>query len=328
VSSLVTSPGTILVWGLLSDPPVAAVHDALRERQAPFFHLDQRAVLETEVELRCGTALEGEIRLPHRTVDLRDISAIYLRPSDSRQIPAVVAAGPDSEAMRHAVTVEDILSSWADLTPALVLNRPSAMAANNSKPFQSAWIESLGFRIPDTLLTTDPAQALAFWQHHDRVIYKSISGTRSIVAQLSDRHHDRLAQVAACPTQFQQYIPGTEYRVHVVGDEVFACAISSGATDYRYSAVPYIATACMLPLEVAARCVELSRAMDLPLAGIDLRCTPQGAWFCFEVNPSPAFSCFENSGDQRIAAAIASILDRTRSSLDGARRDEPAGCVR
>jgi predicted ATP-grasp superfamily ATP-dependent carboligase len=313
VSSQAKSSGTILVWGLLSDSPVAAVHDALLARKADFFFLDQRAILDTEIELRCGAALEGEIRLPQRTIDLGDICAIYLRPSDSRQIPVVAAAGPDSEAMRHAVTVEDILYSWADLTPAFVLNRPSAMAANNSKPFQSAWIEALGFRIPDTLLTTDPAQALAFWQHHGRVIYKSISGTRSIVAQLSEQHHDRLAHVAACPTQFQQYIAGTEYRVHVVGDQVFACSVSSGAIDYRYSAIPYVVTPCRLPSEVAARCVELSRAMDLPLAGLDLRCTPEGAWYCFEVNPSPAFSCFERPEDQRIAGAIAGMLGRTRS---------------
>lgn len=36
-----------------------------------------------------------------------------------------------------------------------------------------------------------------------RLIYKSVSGTRSIVAELSDVHRGRLDDVSTCPTQFQ-----------------------------------------------------------------------------------------------------------------------------
>jgi hypothetical protein len=42
-------------------------------------------------------------------------------------------------------------------------------------------------------------------------------------------------------------------------------------------------------------------------AGIDLRRTPAGEWFCFEVNPSPAFSWFD-APDNRIAKQIAALL--------------------
>ncbi len=297
---------SILLWGLLSDSPVAAVHKALLEQGANPIFLNQQDILKTSIDLHIGATLEGELRLPGQTIDLTQITAVYLRPSDSRDLPSIAAS--DTEALRHALTVDDILCSWADLTPALVLNRPEAGFANNSKPFQSAWIESLGFRTPETLLTTDPAHALAFWNQHREVIYKSVSGTRSIVARLSPAHLDRLAQVASCPTQFQQYIPGTEYRVHVVGDQVFACSITSTAVDYRYGATPYLATPCDLPEEIAARCVRVAQTMNLPLAGLDLRRTPQGEWFCFEVNPSPAFSSFEDPTHQPIAHAVARLL--------------------
>jgi D-alanine-D-alanine ligase-like ATP-grasp enzyme len=42
------------------------------------------------------------------------------------------------------------------------------------------------------------------------------------------------------------------------------------------------------------------------VAGIDLRRTPSGEWYCFEVNPSPAYSWFDLDG--RIATAIARFL--------------------
>jgi glutathione synthase/RimK-type ligase-like ATP-grasp enzyme len=184
------------------------------------------------------------------------------------------------------------------------------MASNNSKPFQSAWIEALGFRTPDTLLTTDPEAVLAFWKLHDRVIYKSVSGIRSIVTRLEKAHLARMHNIASCPTQFQQYIEGTDHRVHVVGEEVFACAIVADADDYRYAAGPIDMQPCQLPEDVSARCLRIAAAMELTLAGLDLRRTTEGDWYCFEVNPSPAFTFFEGKAGQPIAKAVAALLDR------------------
>jgi hypothetical protein len=48
--------------------------------------------------------------------------------------------------------------------------------------------------------------------------------------------------------------------------------------------------------------------MNLSIAGIDLRRTPAGEWFCFEVNPSPAFSYYEQVTGQPIGQALALLL--------------------
>ncbi len=48
--------------------------------------------------------------------------------------------------------------------------------------------------------------------------------------------------------------------------------------------------------------------MGLLVAGIDLRLTPDDEWYCFEVNPSPGFTFYEDAGGQPIAAAIAGLL--------------------
>jgi len=303
----VTGADTILLWGLPADPPVAVVRDALQQAGCQVTLLDQRAVGNTAVELAVGSIVEGLLRIGDRTLDLARVKAVYLRPYDSRELPGVAGAGPDSALWRHALAVQDILLSWADLTPALVLNRPSSMAANGSKPYQAAWIASLGFRIPDTLITTDPGIALEFWRQHDKVIYKSVSGIRSIVSHLTEEHMRRFGDIASCPTQFQQYVPGTEYRVHVVGEEVFASRIVSDADDYRYAAGVDMQP-CNLPGEVAALCGKVARSMNLLLAGLDLRCTPEGVWYCFEVNPSPGFTYFQKVTGQPMAEAVARLL--------------------
>jgi glutathione synthase/RimK-type ligase-like ATP-grasp enzyme len=191
------------------------------------------------------------------------------------------------------------------------MNRPSAAATNRSKAFQLGVIANSGFAVPDTLLTNDPDDVRAFCTEHPRVIYKSVSGVRSIVALLDPTDAVRLEHVTTCPTQFQQYIPGTDYRVHAVCDELFACRIDSDAIDYRYAGMLGSSLAMQsveLPDEVAQRCHHATKCLGLSLAGIDLRLDPHGTWWCFEVNTSPGFIWFEHHTGQPIADAIAHRL--------------------
>jgi glutathione synthase/RimK-type ligase-like ATP-grasp enzyme len=48
--------------------------------------------------------------------------------------------------------------------------------------------------------------------------------------------------------------------------------------------------------------------MDLLFTGIDLKLTPDGEYYCFEVNPSPGFVYYERYTGQPISAALADLL--------------------
>jgi RimK-like ATP-grasp domain len=300
----------ILLWGLPSDEPMAAVADELGAIGAPMAFLDQRRVLDTELELSIGEAIGGRLRVGDDELDLAQVSAAYIRPYESLRVPAIQRAGADSVEAGHALSVEDALTSWLDVTPAFVVNRPSAMASNTSKPYQSELISRHGFATPTTLITTDRQAVVDFAAEHGRVIYKSISSTRSIVHQLDISDVDRLEDVRWCPTQFQGYVNGEDVRVHVIGDEVYACVIESGSDDYRYASGEGAARirSCFLPDEVGVRCRGLARTLELPVAGIDLRHSPDGTWYCFEVNPAPGFSYFQKATAQPMGQAIARLL--------------------
>jgi len=305
----------ILLWGITEESPLAAVHSELTSLGIPSVFLDQRDILDTEIELSIGNVLElpvqGQICTWYQKIDLSEITAAYLRPYDSRRLPQIAEAGANSRAWQHAIAVDDTLMSWSEITPAFVVNRPSAMAANGSKPYQLEQIRSLGFKVPETLVTTDPEAVRSFWELHGDIIYKSISGIRSKVSRVGVEHLERLDNVSWCPTQFQQYIPGRDYRVHVVGTEIFASEVISQADDYRYAAENDESTeirACDLPEEVEQHCRVLAKAINLPLCGIDLRRTPGGDWYCFEVNPSPGFTYYQQFTGQPISTAIANLL--------------------
>jgi glutathione synthase/RimK-type ligase-like ATP-grasp enzyme len=203
------------------------------------------------------------------------------------------------------------LNAWTELTPAHVLNRPSAAASNRSKPYKLGLIAAAGFAVPDTLVTTDSNDVRAFWDEHGTIVYKSVSGVRSIVAVLTQGDGARLDDVSVCPTQFQQFVAGVDHRVHVVGNEVFACRIVSAAVDYRHAArwgESIIMAPVILPDDVEERCIMATKSLGPELAGIDLRLDRNAVWWCFEVNTPPGFSWFEQQTSLPIAPAVAHTL--------------------
>jgi hypothetical protein len=300
---------TVLLWGLPTEPPLAAVQSELARLGVATRLLDQRALATIDLELRAGPGLAGWLRTPEGCLDLASISSVYARPQDLRRLPGLADLPPESAVTEHARVLERLVRAWADMTPALVVNRPAAATWTASKPDQLRHIRRFGFAVPETLVTTDPEAVRVFWERHGSVIYKSVSDVRSRVSRLRRRHAARLADVVHCPTQFQRYVPGRDHRVHVVDTEVFGCEVASRADDYRYPGRHAVhIRACRLPREVQDRCRALAATMRLPVAGIDLRRTPAGQWYCFEVNPSPAFTYYQEWTGQPIGAAIARLL--------------------
>jgi RimK-like ATP-grasp domain len=117
--------------------------------------------------------------------------------------------------------------------------------------------------------------------------------------------------------------PGTDFRVHVLDEHVFATEIRSHGDDYRYAALtgsdPEL-RAARLPDDVAASCCRVARALRLTFAGIDLRRTPAGEWYCFEANPSPGFSYYQKSTGQLIDLAVARYLAGDGHRTNGVRQ--------
>ncbi|MET9405850.1 alpha-L-glutamate ligase [Streptomyces sp. NPDC002935] len=237
--------------------------------------------------------------------------AVYARPLEP-------PADGDPAARARAAAFQEWFVGWLDTTPAVVVSRPSAMESNSSKPYQAQLIGRSGFAVPETLVSDAPDEILAFRARHGRIVYKSVSGIRSIVREFTDADESRLALVRGLPTQFQAYVPGQDVRVHVVGEDTYAAAVDSDAIDYRYAdqggesarLAPHD-----LPPDTARRCVALAASLGLPLAGIDLRRTPDGAWVCFEVNPMPAYSYYEAHTGLAISSALVAYLDGRRAAV-------------
>jgi len=304
----------ILLCGIPSEPPLAMVAEALAQRGTPALLVNQRRFATTTLDFEIADGeVTGILKLPERELPLGDVTGAYVRLMDERALPEYRALPVEDPGRAECHRFHDTLLRWLEIAPARVVNRCGPMGSNASKPYQAQLIAQSGFRVPETLITNDPDLVREFHAQHGRVVYKSISGIRSIVQELTTADLERLDHVRYCPTQFQVFVDGTNVRVHVVGDEIFATRIDSDATDYRYAGrqggdVDLSATT--LSDGLAERCVRLTEALGLAFAGIDLKVASTGEAFCFEVNPSPGFSYYENSTGQPIARAVARYLGR------------------
>jgi len=303
----------ILLCGIPTESPLAMVRKALDASGEHYLLLNQRqfSVMGIILEIADGRST-GRLRVNGDSYPLEEFTAIFTRLMDYRFLPELKDQPDGSPQRQLCRNLLDTLNRWAEVAPARVVNRTAAMGSNFSKPFQAQLIRRFGFEIPETLITNDPELVKAFRARHQRIIYKSISGVRSIVQTFNDRDMERLENIRWCPTQFQAFVEGTNVRVHTVGHETFATAITTDATDYRYAhrqgGNHAKLRAVELSDDLAQRCLELSEGLGLAFAGIDLKVTHDNRAYCFEVNPSPAFSYYEAHTGQPIARAVAAYL--------------------
>jgi len=305
----------IIVSGVLSDEMIELVCARLRQMNYDYVFLDQsRYIKKYRLNWKLSQGkISGYLIIGGKKIDLRSVTGVYVRYIDYSE-PREIKRSPLEKRYKELIFGEQQLG-LIGLFEALrcpVVNKVLVSTSNDSKPYQSLVIKKHGFKIPKTIITNIKEEAMKFYAScRGKVIYKSISGIRSIVKRFEKKDFARVNLIANCPVQFQEQIPGDDIRVHTVGKETFASRVISKATDYRYASLDKVSWSMepvKLPEKVAENCLKLSKAFGLLVAGIDLRRTPAGEYYCFEVNPSPGFIFYERHSGHEISKAIARLL--------------------
>ncbi|HEX8205599.1 MAG TPA: hypothetical protein VF587_06025 [Solirubrobacteraceae bacterium] len=196
---------------------------------------------------------------------------------------------------------------------------PVAICGAEDKALQLAVAADIGFNVPATTWTNDPAAAERQLTAHDGGVVKATATayweedqTSHFVFAHAVTADDlpRPGRLAAAPLAFQQRIaPKRDVRVTVVGSATYAAVTDDASMhepDWRLADdttwAPYD-----LPDELRERCVRLVERLGLRFGGIDLLVDHDGRhWFC-ELNPNGEWGWLEKAG-LRIADALAAEL--------------------
>ena len=257
-------------------------------------------------------------RLARRTggpVVLTSATAVWWRRPQFVRVDSIT--DPDAIGFTHGEWHE-ALHGLYHLLPCPWMNPPLLDEAASRKAFQLAVASSLGMRVPDTIMTSDPDEARQFIERHGigKTIYKIFAATHQVWRETRLVGEADLASLEAlrlAPVIFQEYIAAVaDLRVTIVGDSMFAMAIDSRGTgyevDFRVSLADARTSATELPDSVSGALRELMKRFGIVYGAVDLRLTPDGEYVFLEINPAGEFLFAEHGSGLPITDAVAGWL--------------------
>lgn len=276
------------------------------------------------LSFRCGDDERLVLDIDGSPTDLGAVSAVWWRRPSLPEVHPDVHPDVREYARRECVSlVADMLAS---LACPFVPGTPSTVHRAEHKTAQLRLAKRLGFDIPDTLVTSDRAAALSFWQRHEGNVLAKVPNSTPFQAALGDtfcRYADRvthrdlmyLDDLRFAPVAFQAYVhKKVELRVTVFGDQVWSVEIDSQASNqacedwrhYDLHQTPH--RLHVLPEVVRQRCVGVVRSLGLTYGAIDLILTPDDRYVFLGINPSGQYLWLEQVAGFPLTRAMSDLL--------------------
>lgn len=306
------------------------VHVPLVERHSaqPFVILDPLKLLADPSCLSIEMSNGEPTRIVYDDIDLSDITAIWFRKPAFPQPKDI----PFNEEYREyaANALERLFYLlYGALKNVRWMSDYYAIQRANDKGWQLQVAKELGFRIPDTLFTSDPSDAAKFINQHDDVIMKPLSAVRIMgdtqprtmfAVKVHKSRMPRLDTLRLSPLIFQAAIDvAFELRCTVVGDTVFAAKIvhpentepKDSIRDWRMGHFDDnldISAYEDFPKDIQAKCVAHVKALGLSYGAIDMIVDKNNEYWFIENNPNGQWGFVERITGQPIGKAIADFL--------------------
>lgn len=301
-----------------SDEHARAVIDELHANSKDFFLLDMSTFPQEMILAFAYNGEGGDFRLRRgdREISLADCRAVWWRrpgyfvpdPAVRRQSHVDFIYGECSEAFAGL---------W-QVMPASWMNHPQRDEVAARKVYQLKVAHEVGLKIPQTLVSNDVARAHAFIEKLGigRVIYKAFSATQAEWREtrlLGERELELLDSVRYAPVIFQEYVEAeVDLRVTIVGEEIFAAAIHSQDSAYKFDFrmdMPSVKVeAVNLPEDIEGKLLDFMRRLGLIYGAIDMRRRLDGEYVFLEINPAGQWLFIEARTEQKITAAVAQKL--------------------
>jgi glutathione synthase/RimK-type ligase-like ATP-grasp enzyme len=292
------------------DPHAVSVLRRLRERGQDALIVDLDA-LGRDARVLWRVGVSRGLVLGAGSIAAEDVGAMWLRRAvpDRVTVPGLGSSDAEFAAREWRETLEGFLH-----LPVPRVNDPAAQA-RAKKPVQLEVATALGFRVPETLVTNDRDEAVAFVTEHRRnVVHKVLThgGWELAEARGWDADADEaLDRLILAPTILQRRIEGpADVRATVVGDRIFAARFEARAGSPLDARLDPDAPCAVfeLPASVGATVLALIKGLGLLYGAVDFKVDGAGELYFLEVNPGGQFLGVEILTGLPISAAMADLL--------------------
>jgi glutathione synthase/RimK-type ligase-like ATP-grasp enzyme len=328
-------PDTVLIVTNDHDEHADAVILELNRRNVPVFRFhpeDFPHACSVSIEIEDGR-IRGELATADHRVAFDDICAAWYRRSKNLYMGAVSRTTEKLDDYVKAQSTATVVAVCAGLET-LWVSHPFRLRRGEVKALQLAEASRAGLKIPQTLISNDPARAQTFVD----ALGETECAIKPLIAiGVTDEHGYRLPltttlpagysleTVALAPTMLQPYVDKAfELRCVVIGDTIFCAKLDSQADeksriDWRGGDPKH--EIFTLPPEVEASIQRLMRAFELNFASLDMIVTPEGEFVFLELNPNGQWLWLEDELGLPLVASMADLLMTGHTGARGSGED-------
>jgi len=285
------------------------------------FHWSQSARLEQQ-----------ELRTIDSKLSTNEVSVIwYRKPDRTPPHPNLT----DINAQECSVQeYRELTRSFPGFFPrAKWINEYWQMQKYSIKASQMPIAEAIGLSVPETVITNRLSVVKDLAARHKQIIVKPIAysgfavdefqfGCYTNVLETADLEKLADEDLAYAPAIFQQRINKVEeLRVTVVGDEVFACEISTKPDtieniDWRIESVEELPHQLVsLPEDVSSKLKRMLSVMNLNYGAFDLIRDETDTYYFIEVNPNGQYFWIELLTGAPLTDAMVSLILRLSDEI-------------
>jgi len=281
------------------------------QRGIAYYRLNCEDVLSSKINVKTDLQFQFSVK------GTGSFSAVWFRRTS---LPALDVA-ETSKFLFLKSEFDSFLKNLFSVIEAKWLSDPWQVYRAENKLLQLKIARQLGFSIPETLVTTDKAEVVSFYNEFANIIVKPISVTRSdgegepifiYTSRVEKEHIDRIDQFDLTPCIFQREIEKLlEIRVTVVGDRAFAASVDSQKqeeTKVDWRRKPLSFSRFELPENIASKCIRLVKKLGLLFGAIDIILSPDGSYTFLEINPNGQWVWIEKETGLLISEAIINEL--------------------
>ncbi|MEW8059445.1 MAG: hypothetical protein AB2787_08220 [Candidatus Thiodiazotropha endolucinida] len=288
----------IFVYDSFSERLVSYLQETARSKEIPF--IDIRTDQFGPDQVFKFSTQNNKINL-NLDYEVQDVTGLFCKFTQLPSKSKLQSIANEYKQYASSEIYDALIGSLLALCPyAHWINRPDAEFLSHIKIRQLSLAATLGFHIPNTIITCDQRRLVDFWNENDgKVITKAIhrgwvAETKQIdknwvlfTNDVQAEHLEQLNKNNWPPILFQQKIEKQyELRVLVIGDKYFAAQLDSkNVTDWRVDEhIVATSNPIHIPTNIADACIKLTSRLNLALAAIDIIVDANNNYYFLEAN--------------------------------------------
>jgi ATP-GRASP peptide maturase of grasp-with-spasm system len=316
----------ILIQSLEYEPSTDLVIAWLQNKRIPYLRINGAVEAETISFINGHVVL----KLNNTTIiDFKQLSGYWFRRGKFSIKRPALESGVDNfdtyynQYLKDEIdSVEDYFHDYLNTLPNAIGSYKTAYKVNKHLNLRIA--ESCGLPVPDTLITCNKTDLLAFMEKHQKIITKPLN--EAFQYQTKEQWFPTFTievqqeAIKFLPEQFQPTLfqeklaKKLDIRVFFIREELYATAIFSqnssiSATDFRAGLkhkcryVPYT-----LPEALVNQLLQVMKIMKLNSGSIDMVYTTENKYYFLEVNPVGQFGYISHICNYHLEQKIATQL--------------------